>query len=219
MQKPIDEQHKVLLAERADFSEVARMLAGALADDPVYAEFIGGGRSREPALRRFFRAYLRSAASHRLLVDLIRDRSGAIIAASIWERSELGRDSAVLTQVAHAVAFFGALGPKGVLRALRMQRLLEQHRPVEPHVYLMAIGVQRTRRGDGIGSSLLEHRLRQLDAAAEAAYLESTTPEDRRFFDRHGFVGGAIVQGLSSARPSAMFRPPGRRARRARPAA
>lgn len=202
-------------AGRGDLPAVAAVLADALVDDPVYADILAPGGDRSAALRRFLTAYLRSTPPSRLVVDQARDDDGTVIGAAVWERSEIGRDSALLAQIPYAVRFVVALGPRGVLRASRVQHALERFRPVEPHWYLMTCGVRRDAQGRGVGGTLLRHRLGRIDEDAEAAYLESTTSDDRRLFDKLGFVPGAMIQGLPTARPTAMFRTPARRVRRA----
>jgi len=201
-------------AGRGDLAAIATVLADALVDDPVYADILAPGGDRRVALRRFLGAYLRSTPPSRLVVDQVRDQTGALLGAAVWERSEVGRDSALLAQIPYAVRFLVALGPRGVLRAYRVQHALERFRPVEPHWYLMTCGVRTDAQGAGVGGDLLRHRLRQLDDESAAAYLESTTSDDRRLFDQLGFVPGALIQGLPTARPTAMFRTPARRARR-----
>lgn len=207
--------HTIERASRREQPAVAAALATALLADPVYADIVPPGPLRERALRRFLAAFLRAAPADGLVVEVIRDDRGRVAAAAVWQRSEIGRDSPVLTQLPHLPAFLGALGPRGVLRALRAQRVLEQHRPVEPHWYLFALGVRPEAQSSGRGTALLHHRLDALDAAGEAAYLESSSGRDRALLDRLGFVPGAVIRGLASARPVAMFRPPARRARRA----
>lgn len=201
-------------AGRGDLAAVATVLADALVDDPVYADILAPGGDRRVALRRFLGAYLRSTPPSRLVVDQVRDETGALLGAAVWERSEVGRDSALLAQIPYAVRFLVALGPRGVLRAYRVQHALERFRPVEPHWYLMTCGVRTDAQGAGVGGGLLRHRLHQLDDEGSAAYLESTTSDDRRLFDQLGFVPGAMIQGLPTARPTAMFRTPARRPRR-----
>lgn len=203
-------------ASRRDHPAVAAALASAMLADPVYAGIVLPGPHRERALRRFLAATLRSAPPAGLVIDVTRDEQRRVVGAAVWQRSDVGRDSAVLTQLPHLPAFLGAVGPRGVLRALRTQRVLEQHRPVEAHWYLFALGVRPEAQRGGRGTALLRHRLDELDAAGEAAYLESVSPRDRELLDRLGFVPGAVIQGLASARPVAMFRPHARRrARRA----
>lgn len=202
-------------APRREHAAVADALASALLADPVYADIVLPGQHRQRALRRFLAAVLRSAPADGLIIDATRDDRGRIVGAAVWQRSAVGRDSAVLAQLPHLPAFLGALGPRGVLRAARAQRVLERHRPVEAHWYLFALGVRPEAQRAGLGTALLQHRLDELDAAGEAAYLESASARDRALLDRLGFVPGAVIQGLASARPVAMFRPHARRVRRA----
>jgi ribosomal protein S18 acetylase RimI-like enzyme len=55
------------------------------------------------------------------------------------------------------------------------------------HAYLPFIGVAPRGQGQGIGSALLDSRLRDLDRAGLPAYLEATTIDSVRLYRRHGF--------------------------------
>jgi ribosomal protein S18 acetylase RimI-like enzyme len=68
----------------------------------------------------------------------------------------------------------------------------------EPHWYLPMIGVEPQHQGKGYGSQLLSHALAIADRDGLPAYLESTTPDSRRLYERHGFeVVGEIQFGSS----------------------
>ncbi len=192
-------------ARRASFPEVAELLAVQLQDDPVYADFLGERPDRGDALRRFLRAYLRSTPPHRLVAEVAVGGDGAQLGAAVWERSNIGRDSAVVGQLPYALPFLRALGAAGTVRGLRVQHRLERFRPIEPHWYLM------TSAGSPEAvDALLRHRTAELDAADVAAYVEAPDEPARDLYERHGFVTGATILGLPTARPIAMFRSPGR---------
>ena len=55
-------------------------------------------------------------------------------------------------------------------------------------------------QGRGIGSRLLEEYCARVDAAGEAAYLETDKPANVRFYERFGFetVGEQVVLGSPS---------------------
>ena len=65
--------------------------------------------------------------------------------------------------------------------------ILDAHHPHEPHWYLGFLGVQPALQGLGLGSALLQATLVGVDAAGEPAYLEATSADNRRLYERHGF--------------------------------
>jgi GNAT superfamily N-acetyltransferase len=49
-------------------------------------------------------------------------------------------------------------------------------------------GVTPERQGTGLGSALLDHYHRELDATGQPAYLEATNPRNRDLYPRHGYT-------------------------------
>ena len=73
---------------------------------------------------------------------------------------------------------------------------LDRAHPNEPHWYLPLIGVDPGQQGKGYGSALLRHGLAACDRDGTPAYLESTSPQSVRLYERHGFeVVGTIQVG------------------------
>ncbi len=70
--------------------------------------------------------------------------------------------------------------------------------PTEPHWYLPLIGVDVTKQGRGYGSTLLRHALERCDRDRLPAYLEATSPQNKRLYERHGFVELGVIQAGSS---------------------
>jgi GNAT superfamily N-acetyltransferase len=68
------------------------------------------------------------------------------------------------------------------------------YHPAEPHWYLPLIGVDPAHQGKGYGSALLKHVLANCDRSGQVAYLESTSPESVRLYERHGFKVLAKIQ-------------------------
>lgn len=60
--------------------------------------------------------------------------------------------------------------------------------PAEPHAYLFLLGAEPEHQGRGLGSALLRHVLERCDREGTSAYLEASSPENRRLYLRHGFV-------------------------------
>jgi ribosomal protein S18 acetylase RimI-like enzyme len=70
---------------------------------------------------------------------------------------------------------------------------MAEYHPHEPLWYLPFIGIDPSHQGQGLGSALLSHVLKEVDRDGQAAYLEATTERSRDLYTRHGFeVLGAI---------------------------
>ncbi|WP_363331281.1 hypothetical protein [Microbacterium sp. SCN 69-37] len=63
-------------------------------------------------------------------------------------------------------------------------------------------------RGRGVGGRLLSTHLDALDAMRQSAYLESSTPVNRRLYRRLGFEEVRPITGVPGARPMGMLRHP-----------
>ena len=87
------------------------------------------------------------------------------------------------------------------------EKQAENH-PHEPHWYLPLIAVDPAHQGKGIGSALLCHALAIADEAKLPAYLEATTVNSRRLYERHGFVAVNEIQHRSSPAMWGMRREP-----------
>lgn len=75
---------------------------------------------------------------------------------------------------------------------------MESFHPEEPCWYLPQIAADPAYQGLGLGSGLLAHRLRLIDAEGADAYLESSNPRNIALYQRHGFeVIGEIQAGSS----------------------
>ena len=86
-----------------------------------------------------------------------------------------------------------------------MQAAMHIH---EPHWYLPLIGVEPKYQGKGYGSQLLSHALAIVDRDHLPAFLEATTPDSRRLYERHGFVSVGEIQFGSSPAMWPMRRDP-----------
>lgn len=196
-------------AAPADAGPVAHLLAEAFQDDPTLAAVVGGppGPPRRARLRHLFDGLLRSGPLGAGTVDVARrEGAGDVLGAAVWQAP--GAVTGVAAELRHLPVFLRVDGVAGVLRALRVQHVLDAHRPRRPHWYLQEIGVPAAARGLGVGAALLTARLAAVDAADAAAYLESSTPRNRRLYLRHGFVETAPVPGLRGTAPVGMWRPP-----------
>lgn len=205
---------RIEVAGRRDLGEVAALLATTMENDPIFLDVIPPRERRSDVLRGFFEAYVLTYTGPDRAIDIARRDDGVIVGAATWAYNPVGRESRFGEQLALAPRYLKALGVLGVLPPYRVQKVLERHRPLDTHWFLSAVGVLGAERDAGVGTELVNARLTAIDDAYEDAYVESSTVHDRRFFERLGFIPGALIQGLDHARPVGMFRPPARRRRR-----
>ncbi len=194
-------------ASRSEVPAAAAVLAEAFATDPVLAEIRPSrpGEQREAVLGALFAALVRAVPEHARAIDVAVD-GDRVVGAAFWQapRPHAGGTVAFLRQVPELLR---VLGVGGAFRALRHLRRMDRARPDAPHWYLAEIGVAAAARGQGVGGLLLEHALRRVDGLGACAYLESSTPQNRRLYRRHGFGDGAPITGFRAAAPVSMWRP------------
>ncbi|MFC0113554.1 GNAT family N-acetyltransferase [Kibdelosporangium aridum] len=68
-----------------------------------------------------------------------------------------------------------------------LHRAMEEAHPAMPHHYLAFVAVVPELQGRGIGTALVQHRLRELDVAAMPAYLEATNRRNLALYVHLGF--------------------------------
>lgn len=165
---------EVRQATTADRHDVVRVMAAAFDDDPVIRWLLPEGRPLEPLFAAHARwAHAAPGATDLALVD------GAPVGAAFWDppgyRPSVGR------QLASVPAYAWALG-RHLGRGATIESLMHRARPQQEFWYLAGVGA--VRRGEGIGSALLRHRL---DTMRGPAYLESSKQENIPLYERFGF--------------------------------
>ncbi|MGR6920200.1 GNAT family N-acetyltransferase [[Actinomadura] parvosata] len=151
---------------------VLDVLTEAFMNDPVVRWLFPSAGDRGRLQRHYYRPLLAHPAAEAYLAG---DREGA----AVWLTLAAGERASG----AFEPGAFGESGPR--LRALG--EALEPRHPREPHLYLPCVGVLGGRRGAGLGSALLRHRLRRADADGLPAYLEAGSERSRALYLRHGF--------------------------------
>lgn len=169
-----------------DTAAAGAVLAKAFADDPVVGWMLPDARRGELLLPGLFGlfvdAYAPLHASH---------IGGAGVA--LWSppgRQAVPEDAA--ERFAERIA--AAAGPD-TDRIFVAMAALEPCHPHRPCHHPNFLGVDPEAQGRGLGSALLPATLLRADAAAEPAYLEATSPGNRRLYERHGFatVGEIVI--------------------------
>jgi len=113
--------------------------------------------------------------------------------AALWLPPGSKPDEAALDRI------FAENSPENIKKDLpAIFEQIARYHPTEPHWYLSMIGVDPSRQGGGIGSSLMKDALEAVDRDGVIAYLESSNPKNISLYERHGFeVIGEIQSGSS----------------------
>jgi len=190
----------------ADHTRAVATLSAAFHHDPVFEWMYQDPVNRRTAVPHLFGLLVEQFAS-RSAVRVTPDVDG--VALWLPPGEELLPEATAEAVVTVAAEGAGPAAP----RLLEALEILDAHHPHEPHWYLGFLGVHPALQGCGLGSALLRTTLAEVDAAGEPAYLEATSGDNRRLYERHGFE---VVRELPLPDgPSlyAMWRTPGTEAR------
>jgi GNAT superfamily N-acetyltransferase len=100
------------------------------------------------------------------------------------------------------------LFPRELIRVSRAMNKVARVHPREPHWYLYAVGVVPEATSHGRGTALLEPVLRRCDADGVPAYLEASTADNARLYERLGFEPREEVEMVPGVRLRPMWREP-----------
>jgi GNAT superfamily N-acetyltransferase len=169
-------------ATPADVPVIAGSLARAFRDDPVFRWLFPLGHSRVARNEAFFDLELRHL--HLRHNEVWTAQDGA--AAALWDPP--GTWKVPLPTLARTgprlLRLLGARTPIGLYGLTRV----EARHPEVPHWYLAILGTDPDHQGRGLASAALAPVLARCDAEGTAAYLETATPENVPFYERHGFA-------------------------------
>ncbi len=167
-------------ATAADLPTLSHTLARAFHDDPVLSWVVPDPELRRARLPAVFETFGEIYLTHRET-----HLAGDGAAAALW--APAGAEPMTEQQA----RWFGArqldiLGDDAD-RAFTLGELFEEHHPDQPCWYLQFMGVTPGQQGRGLGSHLLATVLKRCDTNSTPAYLEATSPHNRRLYERHGF--------------------------------
>ena len=165
-----------------DVEVVARTIAMAFADDPVWGPAMDSARTTIDQRTALWRIFIAGAVRYpwSRIVD-----GGA--AVSVWlppDGSELDDDQEVELESGLILL----LGEPGAAAFAELARRFDaNHRRDLPHAYLSLLATHPDHRGRGLGMSLLADDLRRVDELHLPAWLESTNPANDRRYQSVGF--------------------------------
>lgn len=190
---------EVRRAHAGDVGTLARVLAAAFADDPVWRWMVAAGTTRTARMQAFFALELEHVALPAGNVWTTADRSGAalVMPPDKWRMP-------VSAQARHAFPFARVFGRRLPL-ALGLLTRMEARHLRKPHLYLAYVGVDPGAQGRGIGRKILAPMLDEADAQRLPAYLESSNPRNNPFYERLGFTTTDAVR-FAGSPPMALMR-------------
>jgi GNAT superfamily N-acetyltransferase len=171
-------------ATPADVDSVARALARAFADDPIFGFLFDGMSDVQGRAARFFRMLAPLHINNGML--LVPD--GEVVGASLWDPPGHWRiPVSAQIRMAPSLLFrvFGSRSFSHLRDYAKVEKLHAQH--TEPHYYLAVLGTEPDHQGKGIGSALMQPILDRCDREGVGAYLESSKEKNIPFYARHGF--------------------------------
>jgi ribosomal protein S18 acetylase RimI-like enzyme len=190
--------------ERDDIPALARSLASAFMDDPVFEYMIPSERNRARRLPAFFSIFLRHHLRRNHTVHTTTGReAGALWAPpGEWE-------TRILDILRMTPRLAGVLGSRAVKSVVGLQMIEKAHPREPPHWYLAVLGTGTDVQGMGFGSAVLQPVLNRCDRDGVPAYLESSKEQNIPFYRRHGFeVTGELRFGKDGPLVWPMWRDP-----------
>jgi GNAT superfamily N-acetyltransferase len=149
---------------------LAALLATAF-DEPVTRWLIPDPTRRHPVMTRFFTLILTDAFTTGT-IDVLTDHDTTPLAAVIWAHPTDSDPDADPHQPDHD-RYAQVFGPD-TGRWHTLDRLLTQRHPTSPYGHALFAAVRPDHQRQRLGTRLLTHRLRRLDAAGTPSYLEAT---------------------------------------------
>lgn len=175
--------HDARAGTGAEAEAVARALAAAFEDDPVWRWLIRSDRRWRRGAPGVFRhpaaEYLRAGSAW-----VAGDATDPVGAAALW--GPPGHEPSRLREVLALPRILAAFGRQTV-GGFRMEGAMRRVRPRAPHWYLALLGTHPDQQGKGLGSAVLRPVLERCDTEGLGAYLESSKESNIAFYRRHGF--------------------------------
>jgi GNAT superfamily N-acetyltransferase len=169
----------VRAATQDDLPALVSSLSEAFFNDPIFRWCAPDDGRRAAMLPRFFE----------LFADAMRPAGHTYVAgdgAALWSPPQLPIAPAdELEEFGRMV--MEACGEDGE-RVAQVGAVIDERAPDGDYYYLHFLGVRPASQGQGTGSALLKRVLYRADREGVPAYLEATSPENRRLYERHGFV-------------------------------
>ena len=171
------------------FDVATDLLCAAFADDPLFNYLVPADvGDRQAVMAYLFRLLLLCGSGGGHSYTLIDDQTQALKGVSIWLPP--GQRVGLIDMLAAGLYELPFRLPWQYLprwrAALDLDHLHHQAMP-QPHWYLMLLAVSPSYQRQGVGHSLIQPVLDQSDRQGQPCYVETSTADAVRFYQRHGF--------------------------------
>jgi len=177
-----------LEADRLD--EAAALLTRAFADDPLFVYVQENSERRLRLMPHLFLPVLRACRRWGAVEGAVA-AEGTLIGVACW-LAPGNADLAIWKwMTVGLLRVYWRVGWRGMRRFAAKETFFDRHHRADmpgPHWYLLLLGVEPTRQGQGIGSALVASTLVRADAGGQPCYLETDSERNLRFYARHGFT-------------------------------
>ena len=181
-----------------DTGSVARILADAFAEDPVFIWALPNSATRRVDAVAFFTYYLRRSRTGERQVLATGDISAVAVMTTVPSAED------VRTAASGGLASLGFSSP-----AAAYFRWIESHRPSVRHRYLEFIGSVPGIRSKGQGTALLNHLLADADQQGMPVWCWSSNLRNITFYERLGFhVDADLRRDGETPAVTSLVRPP-----------
>jgi ribosomal protein S18 acetylase RimI-like enzyme len=176
----------VVRLDKSGLPQLELVLARAFEHDPLSVWLLPDASTRLGKLRWITRVGCRYAYRY----GEVYATAGRIEGGSLWLTP--GNETLAFTRLARC-GLVPALLKTDVRRLNRLVAAAfhfkgRRTQISRPCWYLLAIGVDPTAQGRGIGSALLQQGLQKADAAGLACYLNTAKESNVGFYEHHGFL-------------------------------
>jgi ribosomal protein S18 acetylase RimI-like enzyme len=154
-------------------------LASAFHDVPIFRWFLPDEGRRAEILPAFFAAMVEAYTPWG---EIHSAADG--LAVAVWAPPGAAMPAAQATALAATLP--AVLGEYGA-RMRELRPLLDAAHPTFPHWFLHFLAVRPEVQGQGHGSALLKPMLERADAEGIPAYLDATSEDNKRLYERNGF--------------------------------
>ena len=161
-------------------ARIVATVAAAFADDPGWAFILGGEYER--LVTHFVQALLDvRIASRNVWV------SDDLAVVAMWDSP--GKSDSAPGDAASAWSRYRAIaGEDAFERLVSYNEAVGAVRPAEPHWYLGVLATQPQRQREGLATAVMSPILTESDRRGLACCLETSTADNRRFYERRGFT-------------------------------
>lgn len=161
---------------------MAEAVARGFHDNEIWAWVVPDERRRVRLMARVYRRRLRHLYMVRGEAWTTPDTVGGAFWIPPGQPKRRLRDG-----LAEATALFPGLGVRGARRGSRLDRVMAEHHPTEPHWYLEVLSIAPEHQREGHGAALLSPVLERCDHDRVPAYLETNRESNLPYYRRFGF--------------------------------